>query len=150
MELTQFILPLFVALEILLILGLYRWIIRDWIIDTWEAKIDEEGWLVEKLEPVINEIEDRTHDKLQAFQDSFFGSIGAMTQKAQKLDPMTGIRKAAKAGDWTSMLVEYAANKANLGGLIASQQADSDAKEGVDSNKMGLKPQKIKDMLYNK
>ena len=150
MELTQFILPLFVALEIALILGLYRWIIRDWIIDTWEAKIDEEGWLVEKLDPVINEIEDRTHDKLQAFQDSFFGSIGAMTQKAQKLDPMNGIRKAAKAGDWTSMLVEYAANKANLGGLIAQQQADNDAKEGVDSNKMGLKPQKIKDMLYNK
>jgi hypothetical protein len=147
MELTQFILPLFVALEIVLILGLYRWIIRDWIIDTWEAKIDEEGWLIEKLDPVISEIEDRTHDKLQAFQDS---SIGAMTQKAQKLDPMTGIRKAAKAGDWTSMLVEYAANKANLGGLIASQQADNDAKEGVDSNKMGLKPQKIKDMLYNK
>jgi len=149
MELTQFILPLFVALEIALILGLYRWIIRDWIIDTWEAKIDEEGWLVEKLDPVINEIEDRTHDKLQAFQDSFFGSIGAMTQKAQKLDPMNGIRKAAKAGDWTSMLVEYAANKANLGGLIASQQADSDAKVGVDDDKTGLKPQKIRD-LFNK
>jgi hypothetical protein len=147
MELTQFILPLFVALEIALILGLYRWIIRDWIIDTWEAKIDEEGWLVEKLDPVINEIEDRTHDKLQAFQDSFFGSIGAMTQKAQKLDPMNGIRKAAKAGDWTSMLVEYAANKANLGSLIASQQADNDGKVGVNSPETGLKPQKIRDLL---
>jgi hypothetical protein len=148
MELTQFVLPLFVALEIVLILGLYRWIIRDWIIDTWEAKIDEEGWLVEKLEPVINEIEDRTHDKLQAFQDSFFGSIGAMTQKAQKLDPMNGIRKAAKAGDWTSMIVEYAANKANLGGLIASQQADNDEKGGVNSPETGLKPKKISDYLY--
>jgi hypothetical protein len=147
MELTQFILPLFVALEIALILGLYRWIIRDWIIDTWEAKIDEEGWLIEKLDPVINEIEDRTHDKLQAFQDSFFGSIGAMTQKAQKLDPMNGIRKAAKAGDWTSMLVEYAANKANLGSLIASQQADNDGKVGVNSPETGLKPQKIRDLL---
>ena len=147
MELTQFILPLFVALEILLILGLYRWIIRDWIIDTWEAKIDEEGWLVEKLDPVISEIEDRTHDKLQAFQDSFFGSIGAMTQKAQSLDPMTGIRKAAKAGDWTSMLVEYAANKANLGGLIGAQQAKTDEKGGVNGPATGLKPQKIRDLL---
>lgn len=147
MELTQFVLPLFVALEIVLILGLYRWIIRDWIIDTWEAKIDEEGWLVEKLDPVINEIEDRTHDKLQAFQDSFFGSIGAMTQKAQKLDPMNGIRKAAKAGDWTSMIVEYAANKANLGGLIASQQANNDEKRGVNSPETGLKPQKIRDLI---
>ena len=147
MELTQFVLPLFVALEIVLILGLYRWIIRDWIIDTWEAKIDEEGWLVEKLEPVINEIEDRTHDKLQAFQDSFFGSIGAMTQKAQKLDPMNGIRKAAKAGDWTSMIVEYAANKANLGHLLPHQSAEKDAKEGLNGNFKPPIPQKMKDLL---
>ena len=147
MELTQFVLPLFVALEIVLILGLYRWIIRDWIIDTWEAKIDEEGWLVEKLEPVINEIEDRTHDKLQAFQDSFFGSIGAMTAKAQNLDPMTGIRKAAKAGDWTSMLVEYAANKANLGHLLGQQSPQTNEKEGVNSNIKPPIPKKIKDLL---
>ena len=70
-----------------------------------------------------------------------------MTQKAQSLDPMTGIRKAAKAGDWTSMLVEYAANKANLGGLIGAQQAKTAEKGGVNSPETGLKPQKIRDLL---
>ncbi len=139
MELTQFVLPAFVALEILIILALYRYILRDWIIQKWEAKMDEEGWLVIRLEPVIDEIEDRMHEKLQAFQDSFFGSVGAMTKKAKDLDPMSGIRKAAKDGDWTSMMVEYAANKAGLGGLIAQQQPQQSQKQPQQSQKLGLK-----------
>ena len=72
MELTQFVIPLFVALEVALILLLYRYVLRDWIIAKWEEKLDEEGWLLIKLEPVIDEIEDRVHDKLQHYQDSFF------------------------------------------------------------------------------
>ena len=62
MELTQFVIPLFVALEVALILALYRYVLRDWIIQKWEEKMDEEGWLVIRLDPVINEIEDRMHD----------------------------------------------------------------------------------------
>ena len=77
MELTQYVIPLFVALEVALILALYRYVLRDWIIQKWEEKMDEEGWLVIRLDPVINEIEDRMHDKLEQFQSSFFGSVGA-------------------------------------------------------------------------
>ena len=68
--------------EIIIILALYRFLLRDWVIDKWEEKIEEEGWLVVKLDPVINEIEDRMHEKLDQFQSSFFGSVGAMTKKA--------------------------------------------------------------------
>ena len=92
--------------EILIILLLYRFLLRDWVIAKWEEKIEEDGWLLVKLDPVIEEIEDRVHDKLQQFQDSFFGSVGAMTKKAKNMDPMNNIRKAAKEGDWTSMIVE--------------------------------------------
>jgi hypothetical protein len=133
--------------EILIILALYRFLLRDWVIQKWEEKIEEEGWLLVKLDPVIEEIEDRMHDKLQQFQDSFFGSVGAMTKKAKSLDPMNNIRKAAKDGDWTSMLVEYAANKANLGHLLGSQSRETDAKEGVNSNIKPPIPKKIKDLL---
>jgi len=136
--------------EIIIILVMYRFLLRQWVIEKWEEKIDEKGWLVDKLEPVIEEIDDRTHDKLQAFQDSFFGSIGAMTKKAQDLDPMNGLRKAAKQGDWTSMIVEYAANKAGLGGIIGNEQQNTTGKEGVTTNNIALKPKKIRDMLYNK
>jgi hypothetical protein len=135
MELTQFVIPLFVALEVALILALYRYVLRDWIIQKWEEKMEEEGWLVLRLDPVINEIEDRMHDKLEQFQSSFFGSIGAMTKRAQNLDPSKNIRKAAKDGDVMSLLVEYALNKSGVGGLAALQSADTDEKEGVNSPK---------------
>ena len=129
--------------EIVIILALYRFLLRDWVIDKWEEKIEEEGWLVVKLDPVINEIEDRMHEKLELFQSSFFGSVGAMTKKAQDLDPMNNIRKAAKAGDWTSMLVEYAANKANLGHLLPSESQNI----GSNDSKINSKPQ-IPKKLY--
>ena len=72
MNLADFFLPAFIAVEVFLILLLYRYVLRDWIIEKWEEKLDEEGWLLIKLDPVIEEIEDRMHDKLQQFQDSFF------------------------------------------------------------------------------
>ena len=138
MELTQYVIPLFVALEVVLILILYRYVLRDWIIAKWEEKMDEEGWLVIRLEPVIDEIEDRMHDKLQNFQDSFFGSVGAMTKKAQNLDPMKNIRKAAKDSDWTSLLVEYAANKAGLGAIIGGKTGDNSQQNTQKEPKLNL------------
>ena len=133
--------------EIFLILFLYRFLLRQWIINHWDEKLQEEGWLIVRLDPVIDEIEDRMHDKLQQFQDSFFGSVGAMTKKAKSMDPMNNIRKAAKDGDWTSMLVEYAANKANLGHLLGQQSPQTNEKEGVNSNIKPPIPTKIKDLL---
>ena len=139
MEVTDFIIPLFVAFEIIIILALYRFVLRDWIIEKWEQKMDEEGWLVIRLEPVIDEIEDRMHDKLQNFQDSFFGSVGAMTKKAQNLDPMNNLRKAAKTGDWTSMMVEYAANKAGLGGVLGNIKPEIPKEQPTNSLIKGIK-----------
>ena len=106
---------------------------------TWVQSEESDDVLLEALEAVIQDIEDRMHDKLQAFQDSFFGSVGAMTKKAKDLDPMNGLRKAAKDGDWTSMMVEYAANKAGLGGLLAQQQQKPPQKQPQESSKLGLK-----------
>ena len=134
--------------EIVIILVLYRFLLRDWVIDKWEEKIEEENWLVEKLEPVIDEIEVRTHEKLQDFQDSFFGSIGAMTKKAQNLDPMNNVRKAAKQGDWMSLMVEYAANKAGFGAVLGGVNASENQKDTTISPESGLIPKKMKDLLY--
>ena len=138
---------IFFAAEVVLILGLYRFLLRQWIIQHWEEKLDEEGWLVLKLDPVVNEIEDRIHDKLQLFQDSFFGSVGAMTKKAKELDPMNNVRKAAKDGDWMSLMVEYAANKAGLGALVGQQSPKKAEKEGVNSPKKALNTDYLVDYL---
>ena len=104
---------------------------------TWVQSEESDDILVEALQAVIEEIEDRMHDKLQTFQDSFFGSVGAMTKKAKDLDPMNGLRKAAKDGDWTSMMVEYAANKAGLGGLLAQQQQKTPQDKPRKSSEFG-------------
>jgi len=134
--------------EIIIILALYRFLLRDWVIQKWEEKIEEEGWLIVKLEPVIDEIEDRVHEKLEEFQSSFFGSVGAMTKKAKALDPMNNVRKAAKDGDWMSLMVEYAANKAGLGAILGQQTPEEDGKQGKSRGKTPLKPSKMKDLLY--
>ena len=128
--------------EIIIILALYRFLLRDWVIDKWEEKIEEEGWLVIKLEPVIDEIEDRMHEKLEQFQSSFFGSVGAMTKKAKDLDPMNNIRKAVKGGDWGSAMVEYMANKANLGFLKPSESQNIGNNES-EINSKPLIPKKL-------
>lgn len=135
--------------ELFIILALYRFLFRQWVISKWEDKIQEEGYLVIKLEPVIDEIEDRLHEKLQQFQDSFFGSVGQMVKKGKELDPMNNIRKAAKQGDWTSMLVEYAANKSGLGALLpqntAVNRGETAENKPLDSQKTTL-PKKIRDI----
>jgi len=106
---------------------------------TWVQSEESDDILVEALQAVIEEIEDRMHDKLQTFQDSFFGSVGSMVKKGKDLDPMNNIRKAAKTGDWTSMLVEYAANKSGLGALLPKNQPQEGVKQSKESVKFGLK-----------
>jgi len=132
--------------EIAIILFLYKFIFRQMIVSHWEEKIAEDEWLTINLKPVIDEIEDRFHSKLEDFQSSFFGSVGKMVQKGKELDPMNGIRKAAKDGDWTSMLVEYAANKAGIGGVLGNLGPKEGVKQPETAPKVAI-PQPIKDIF---
>ena len=127
MELTELV-PLLFAGEILVILALYRWILRDWIVNKWEEKLKEEGYLIEILDPVITEIETSTEESLQNFQRSFIGTLGKMTSEAKKLDPMNNLRKAAKDGDWTSMLLEYVTNKSGLSNILPQTKSETSPK----------------------
>ena len=132
--------------EIFIILALYRFILRQWVVAEWEQKFEDHEWLVDRLSPVIDEIDDRMHDKLQDFQNSFFGSVGSMTKKAQGLDPMNGLRKAAKSGNWAEMLVEYAANRAGLGGIL-TPESDKTVKNKPKTALNKMIPKPIKDIF---
>ena len=117
------------------------WTVFYWFLSQYIAELSRQKWttwvqsresdevLLEALEAIIEEIENRMHDKLQAFQDSFFGSVGAMTKKAKELDPMNNLRKAVKSGDWPSMMVEYMANKSGLGGVLGQISPETSQKE---------------------
>ena len=133
------------------------WTIFYWFLSQYIAELSRQKWtrwvqseesdtvLLEALEAIIQEIEDRMHDKLQDFQNSFFGSIGKMTANAKNLDPMNNLRKAAKTGDWPSMLVEYAANKAGLGGVLGQINPQTTPKEGVNHTQTTL-PKPLKEL----
>jgi len=128
------------------------WTIFYWFLSQYIAELSRQKWtrwvqsaesdevLLEALDAVVEEIEDRLHDKLQAFQDSFFGSVGQMVKKGKELDPMNNIRKAAKDNDWTSMLVEYAANKAGIGGVLGGLNVSERPKEPPKEPKINAKP----------
>lgn len=110
---------------------------------TWVQSEESDDILVEALQAVIEEIEIRMHDKLEQFQNSFFGSVGSMTKKAKELDPMNNIRRAAKNNDWTSMLIEYMANKSGLGGIMGQNSPKEGVKQPETSQKDGV-PKPIK------
>ena len=110
--------------EIIIILTLYHFLIKEMIVNHWERKVksDNGEWLVEMLEPVIEEVEVRTNEAIESYTAKFFGSIGKMTADAKKLDPMNDIRKAAAKGDWMSLMVEYMANKSGLGAFLPQNE----------------------------
>jgi len=136
MELTQ-IIPLLFLGEIAIILILYRFVLREWIVDTWEKKLKTEGYLIDILEPVIAEIENSTEESLMNFQRSFIGTLGKMTSEAKKLDPMNDLRKAAKNGDWTSLLLEYVANKSGLSNSLPLPKSETSTKQVPNKSQFG-------------
>ena len=136
MELVEIIPLLFIG-EILTLLLLYRFVLRQWIVDTWETKLKSEGYLIEILDPVIAEIENSTEESLMNFQRSFIGTLGKMTSEAKKLDPMNDLRKAAKNGDWTSLLLEYVANKSGLSNSLPIPKSETSAKLVENKSQFG-------------
>lgn len=136
MELSQIIPLLFIG-EIAVLLGLYRFVLREWIVDTWEKKLKQEGYLIEILEPVIAEIETSTIESLEEFKRSFIGTLSTMTREAKKLDPMNNMRKAAKDGDWASMLMEYVTNKSGLSNLQGANMVETRSEEAKPRSDYG-------------
>ena len=134
------------------------WTIFYWFLSQYIAELSRQKWttwvkseesddiLVEALQAVVEDIEERMHDKLVEFQQSFFGSVGAMTKKAQDIDPMNNLRKAAKNGDYTSMLIEYMANKSGLGAIMGQNTPKEGGEKIKSTDKSGV-PKPIKDMF---
>ena len=102
---------------------------------------ESDEMLLQALDPIVEEIELRMDEKLETFMGKFFGSIGEMTRRAQELNPATDLKRAMKQGDWGSVLLEYALNKAQLGPLIGSltgsNSQNTPPKESKDPPKMG-------------
>jgi hypothetical protein len=105
----------------------------------WVQSEDSDEVLMEALDVVVNEIEDRMHDKLEQFQSSFFGSLGAASKKLDDATGASTIKALTKDNPMMGFVAEYMMKRGNLGGLMGSESQNTPSKQPQESSKLGLK-----------
>ena len=120
------------------------WTIFYAILSRHIAKLSRDRWveyvkseesddvLVEALTAVIEEIEDRMHDKLEEFKASFFGSLGAASKK---LDQATG-QGAIKALTKDNPVMM---KRGGLDALQGQNNSEQPKKQTGTTGKLGLR-----------
>jgi len=110
--------------------------------DAWVEYIrgpESDEMLLEALEPIVNEIDDRMHEKLEAFQSSFFGSLGAASKKLDQSTGQATIKAVTRDNPILGFVAEYLMKRGDLGSLIGSQSQNTPPKQSQESKKLGLK-----------
>jgi len=110
--------------------------------DKWVEYIrseESDEMLVEALGAVIEEIEDRMHDKLEAFQSSFFGSLGNASKKLDDATGQTTIKALTKDNPMLGFVADYLMKRGNLGSLVGQNSPETPPKQVNERVKFGLK-----------
>ena len=94
----------------------------------WIQSEDSDEVLMEALEVIVNEIEDRMHEKLEQFQSSFFGSLGAASKKLDNATGQATIKALTKDNPMMGFVAEYLTKRANLD-LFQGQNSGSNVSE---------------------
>ena len=100
---------------------------------------DSDDVLLQALSVVVDEIEDRMHDKLESFQKSFFGSLG---NASKKLDVATGastIKAITKDNPVMGFVAEYMMKRGGLGSLMDQNSPNNAPNTPKTSTKLGLR-----------
>ena len=105
----------------------------------WVQSEDSDEILMEALEVVVNEIEDRMHDKLESFQSSFFGSLGAASKKLDDATGATTIKALTRDNPMMGFVAEYLMKRGNLGALQGENSLGNVSEKPKESDKLGLK-----------
>ena len=109
---------------------------RRWT--TWVQSEDSDEILMEALEVIVNEIDDRIHDKLEQFQSSFFGSLGAASKKLDQATGQATIKALTKDNPVMGFVAEYLTKRANLD-MFQGQNSGSNVSEKPKKSKnLGL------------
>ena len=110
--------------------------------DAWVEYIrspESDEMLLEALDPIVNEIDDRMHEKLEQFQSSFFGSLGAASKKLDQSTGQATIKAVTKDNPILGFVAEYLMKRGNLGGLTGSESQNTPSNEPQKREKLGLK-----------
>ncbi len=141
MEIDAYTLLLYFAIWTIFYFYLSHYIARlsrdKWVEYIRSEESDE--MLVEALSAVIEEIEDRMHDKLEQFQSSFFGSLGAASKKLDDSTGQSTIKAITKDNPIMGFVADYMMKRANLGTLVGQNNPNSVDSEAPKSKNLGLK-----------
>ena len=120
MEITTVSLMLYFAAWTVFYALLSKYIARlskdEWV--RWAKSRESDEELIEILEGVIDEIDDRVHTKLEQFQSSFFGSIGAASKKIDDATGQTTIKAITKENPIMGFVADMLMKRQGVDGLL--------------------------------
>jgi len=106
----------------------------------WAKSPDSDDDLLIILEPIVDEIEERTHGMLETFQSSFFGSLGAASKKMDEATGQSTIKAITKDNPIMGLVAEMLMKRSGLEGLLNTQNStEVGVKQTQKSTKLGLK-----------
>ena len=105
----------------------------------WVQSDDSDDVLMDALSVIVDEIEDRMHDKLETFQSSFFGSLGAASKKLDDATGASTIKAVTKDNPIMGFVAEYMMKRGGLGQLVGQNSQNSPNNESKTGDKLGLK-----------
>ena len=105
----------------------------------WVQSDDSDDVLMDALSVIIDEIEDRMHDKLEPFQSSFFGSLGAASKKLDDATGASTIKAVTKDNPLMGFVAEYMMKRGGLGQLVGQNSQNSPNNQPKTGSKLGLK-----------
>jgi len=142
MEITTVSLMLYFAAWTIFYALLSKYIARlskdEWV--KWAKSRESDEELIEILESVIDEIEGRTHEMLETFQSSFFGSLGAASKKLDDSTGQSTINAITKDNPIMGLVAEMLMKRSGLEGLLKTQNSpEIGVKQPQNRAKLGLK-----------
>jgi len=137
MEITTLTLMLYFAAWTFFYFAISHYIARlskdKWV--DWAKSTESDEDLLIILDPIVNEIEDRMHEKLEAFQASFYGSLGAASKKIDQATGQSTIKAITKESPIMGFVADLLMKRNGLDGLLKGQNSP---KQG--SNKPQISP----------
>ena len=106
----------------------------------WAKSSESDDDLLIILEPIVDEIEERTHGMLETFQSSFFGSLGAASKKMDDATGQSTIKAITKDNPIMGLVAEMLMKRSGLEGLLNTQNnPEVGVKQPKQSPGLGLK-----------
>ena len=125
MEITTLTLMLYFAGWTFFYFAISHYIARlskdKWV--DWAKSTESDEDLLIILDPIVNEIEDRMHEKLEAFQASFYGSLGAASKKIDEATGQSTIKAITKESPIMGFVADLLMKRNGLDGLLKGQNS---------------------------